>query len=1121
MADNYNILLDKLDAFIRKYYKNRMIRGMMYSVGLVVGFFLLIAVMEYFGRFDTTGRTILFWGFALSSVFIIGRFIIQPLIKIYRLGKVISYEQASVIVGTHFPEVKDKLLNTLQLKQLSSTHGAGMSLVEASIDQRASELRPVPFSSAIDLGENTRYLKFALPPLLIFLFLLFTDAKILKDSTNRLVNHGTEFVEEAPFQFNIVNDKLEVPRQEDFLLELEIDGELVPDKVFLKVDGATYKMDKRNSRTFSHMFKNIQSSTDFKFAADKFYSKEYNLKVLPKPVLLGFQVSLIPPAYTGEPTQTLRNVGNLSVPAGTKARWQFNTENTDVLSIYYKDSVYTPDPEQKDLYFFNDRLWRNGEYAVSTRNSFMSNKDSIIYSINVVPDLYPEISVEQQSDTADDRRVYFRGEIKDDYGFSRLTFNYTYLQSASDSIIAGRVQSEEVNFSAGQSADQFFHYWDMTALGIAAGEEIEYYFEIWDNDGVNGAKSTRSKTQSFKAPSKDELAAEQEKSNEEIKDELEKAIKESQELQKEVEEVKREVMDKKELNWQDKKKIEKLLEKQKNLENRMDNIQQQNENKLEKQERYQKQENENLLDKQKQLQELFEQVMSPEMKELYRQMEEMMKELDQEKIQEQLEQMEMTNEEIEEELDRNLELFKQLEVEMKAEEIKEKLDELAEKQKELAEKTEKGEESTEDLKKEQEELKEEFEQVKDDIDALEKLNEELEEPNDMDTESMEEDVDDAQDDSSNELDKGNESKAAESQKEAGEKMEQMSAMMANMAGGGGEEEQEEDMDALRALLENIIDLSFDQEGVMDQMKGISKDDPKYVDHGQFQRKLKDDAQIIKDSLLALSKRVMQIAPKVNKEISSINSNMSKAIDAFSDRQTPEVLSKQQYVMTSLNELALLLDDALQQMQKEMASMMQGTGNCSKPGGKGQGKPGKNGKPKSMSQMQKAMQEKLKGLQKGMSPGQSGMPGRSGMSEKLAKTAAEQGALRRALEEKAKELNEDGSGNGNQLKKIAKDMEEVERDIVNNDVTRETINRQQEILTRLLQHEKAEKEREYDNKRKSNEAIEYQISNPDKYFEHNQMKQKEIELLRTVPPDLRPYYKNKVNEYFIKFDQQTR
>ena len=44
MRSDYDLLIQKLDAFIRKFYKDRVIRGALYSVALLVLFFLGIAL---------------------------------------------------------------------------------------------------------------------------------------------------------------------------------------------------------------------------------------------------------------------------------------------------------------------------------------------------------------------------------------------------------------------------------------------------------------------------------------------------------------------------------------------------------------------------------------------------------------------------------------------------------------------------------------------------------------------------------------------------------------------------------------------------------------------------------------------------------------------------------------------------------------------------------------------------------------------------------------------------------------------------------------------------------------------------------------------------------------------
>ena len=118
--DNYNTLHEKLDAFIRKYYKNQLIKGLIYGIGLVLAFFLIANLLEYFGQFQPTGRAVLFWVFVASSLGLLMKYIAAPLIKLTSIGKIISHEQAAEIVGNHFSDVRDKLLNTLQLNHMTS-----------------------------------------------------------------------------------------------------------------------------------------------------------------------------------------------------------------------------------------------------------------------------------------------------------------------------------------------------------------------------------------------------------------------------------------------------------------------------------------------------------------------------------------------------------------------------------------------------------------------------------------------------------------------------------------------------------------------------------------------------------------------------------------------------------------------------------------------------------------------------------------------------------------------------------------------------------------------------------------------------------------------------------------
>src|SRR6188768_174459 len=157
MTSNYDILLNKLDEFIRKYYKNQLIKGGIYVFTALLGAWLVFTSLEYFGHFGIAVRTVLFWSFILAAGVSLWKMVFTPLFHLNRLGKIISHEQAASIIGTHFPNVQDKLLNTLQLKAESDRLGNQNVLLLAGIDQKIEELKPVPFASAIDLGKNRRY----------------------------------------------------------------------------------------------------------------------------------------------------------------------------------------------------------------------------------------------------------------------------------------------------------------------------------------------------------------------------------------------------------------------------------------------------------------------------------------------------------------------------------------------------------------------------------------------------------------------------------------------------------------------------------------------------------------------------------------------------------------------------------------------------------------------------------------------------------------------------------------------------------------------------------------------------------------------------------------------------
>jgi hypothetical protein len=1079
-------------------------------------------------------RTVLFYLFILTSLFVFLKYIVIPLSKLYKLGQLISYEEAANIIGKHFSNVQDRLLNVLQLQANSQQSTTNNQLIEASIDQKIKELKPVPFTNAVDLSENKKYLKYALIPVLLITVILFSAPSIITDGTKRLVKHNEYFEKEAPFQFVITNNDLKTVAQEDFELKVKLTGDEVPENVFVEIDGNEFKLDKENIVNFNYVFKNVQKTINFQLSADGFKSKEYALVALPNPLLLNFDIALAYPKYLNKKDETVKNTGDLVVPAGTKVNWDFNTQNTNQLRLNFNDTSFAVSPTAENAFNYSARFFRDKTYSVTTANQFLKSKDSVTYAINVIPDAYPQINVVEKKDSTSTKRIYFRGEVKDDYGFNKLTFNYRFItnndSAATEKYKKMTTNSSVVAISNVATQDQFYHYWDINELGITPGDQIEYYFEVWDNDGVTGSKSTRSQKMIFKAPTLKEIAENSDKNNNKIKDDLQESIRQAKDIQKELSDLQRKVAEKKTLSWEEKKKLQDLLDKQKNLQQKVENIKNENQQNNQQQSEY-KQPDEKIAEKQKQLEELFDKVMTPELKEKYNELQKLLEKLDKDKVQEALDKMKLDNKDLMKELDRNLEIFKQLEVEQKLQQNIDKLNELAKKEDEQAKKTEEKNADSKEQKQKQDELNKQFEDLKKDVKEMEKKNSELEEPNKMEnTEQSQQEVQKEMQNSSEQLNNNQKKNASKSQKNAAQKMQQMAQQMEQMQAQMSASAESEDIDKLRGILENLIQLSFGQEGLMGELSKAKTNDPQFFKINQKQKKLQDDSKMIEDSLLALSKRVPQVQASVNREISAINMNMEKAVEEIKEAPTPsfdgknhkqEGLSRQQFAMTSINNLALMLNESLSQMQAQAKSKKPGNGSCNKPGGNGQ-KPSIGSMRKMQEQLNKQIQKLKEGMEKnGNKPGQKpgdkpGMAG-TGMSQELAKLAAQQAAIRQELQKMADQINKDGKGAGG-LSKLADKMEETETDLVNKLLSQETINRQQEILTRLLESEKAEKEREMDEKRQSNEAKNENFSNPNEFLEYNSLKQKETELLKTVPPSLNPFFKTKVNQYFNNFEK---
>ncbi|MCD6366940.1 MAG: hypothetical protein J7L46_05305, partial [Bacteroidales bacterium] len=1076
MNRDYKILIRKLDRFIRYYYRTRVLKGLTLFAAYFILTVILASIAQYFGHFSIGIRTFIF---DVLLAFFIGLFlwyILFPLLKVFKISKTISYNKAAQIISRHFAEIQDKLLNTLELYRLGKHSPYSADLLLASIEQRTNQLSPFPFTEAVDVKRLFRYLLFFLASLMLAVVLFTAKPMIFNQGTKPILQHSVYFENPAPFSFRLLNDSLSVVAGEDLTVKVAVAGNYIPETVEINYAGNSFLMKKTKKGDFAYSFKSVNNNLSFHFSAEDIESRSYDITVFPAPSITNLMVTVTSPAYTALPSEVLQNIGNLSIPEGSQVKWEIKAENVDSVNFIFNNTDFVFAQAENNIFSLSKRFLKNTGYQVGYQNKFVKKNKIFNYRIKTIPDLYPEISVKQFVDSLQPTLFYFGGNIKDDYGFTKMTFNYSV---GKDSVVKLPVEINSKTITQG-----FEYGFDFAGI-VATETKISYYFEVWDNDGIHGPKSSRSSVFQFSKPSKGELDSLENAVNESVEKKLKTSQKLAKDIQKNIEKLKKDKIAKNLTSWEKTKILQNISQQQKQLQQTMEDLAKENQQKNNKVSSFSEQ-SQKLMEKQKQIEDLLNNLMDDELKKMLDELEKLMDKADEKQLDQQTDQMQMSYEQLEKQLDKNMEILKRFEVEKKVEQTVDDLQKLAEKQEKLSKESKDKKNTTEDLAQKQEDQKAEFEKVMEKYKEAQEKNKELEQPYQM------EDFDQQKEEVAQEFDKGKKSlnekkrsKASQSQKKNAQSLSQMSKQMQQMMDQQMQQQQTEDLNNLKQIIDNLTTFSFEQEDLMSQLKKTSFRDPKLGNLIEKQHKLSESFQIIQDSLYTLSKRIPMINQPITKEITHILQWQEKVFNQAKEGNTRGAASTQQFIMTSANNLDLLLSELAQQMQSQM---QQKAGNqmCQNPG---------SGAPK-MGQMKAQMQSLKQQLQQMISQMKNGPSGKGQgkngkqIGKSLAQYEKFRDALRQLMDNNGT-LSPEATQKLNQINQL---IQENINDLIDKNITPNLVKRQDRIITRLLEAENSDFQRKTDKERKSHEGKELPKADVTNFFEKYENKYRFSDLL---------------------------
>ena len=1104
--EGIKILKDNLNKFLRKYYLNQTLRGIIFFVIFAILIILFFSLTEHFSRLNTTGRSILFFTALIAIVAFVFTFILFPISKFFKITKTLSLKNSAIEVSDKMPEITDKLVNIIELDAEDSSIYT-TDLLIAAINQKSEQLKVFDFRKAVNYKQNYKYLKYLIPVILVLLLIFVFNPQIITGSTERIVSYNKEFIQETLVVLQLKSKNLTVRRGEDFKIVAKSVGKVNPSEVYISFGGKDMKMRKNpeNKTEFYYEFKNLNNSLDFKLYSSDFESTKYKLKVLSPPVVLDFFLKVNTPAYTLVKDTIFKNIGDISLPAGSYVTWSFKTLSTDSLLFNTKFKKYFP-KSINNAFIYQQRVLKDLNYSVKVINTHFKNEDFINYKLSVIPDLFPQIAVEQKVDSTVLSRRFFKGFVQDDYGVSKLAFKYSIIDLENPKNDNNKFETIFVPVSKISEQQEFYYSFDISQLTLNEGYSVKYYFEVYDNDAVIGSKSARSQIFNYTKPSFKEELNQFDKLNQDAQNTLSEAMAKAKDLQKSLKDFQKSSIDNSATDWEKKQFIQNLATKQDELRRLIEESKKQL-NKAEQLAKSDKQDEE-LAKKLEELQKLTDELLTDEIKKLMDEINKLADKFDQEKLDELINQQSEEFKDLDKMLERNLELLKRFKVEQKVEKVASELEKLAEETQKLSEETKKGDQTKEQLSKKNEEIKEKYNTLEQEYNEAQDENKQLETPYKLDEFQEEsEQIKEEFSNSEEKLQKGKNKKASESQKQNSQNMKKMAKSMQSMMQQNTQSQDSENLENLKTILENLISLSFSQESLSEKFQGLSHKDPKYGEYAEEQLTIRNEYDLISDSLFSLSKRMFVLANIINKETSIIDDNIALAIENLKQHKTRNAVIGQVKVMQSSNNLALLIASLIDQMS------MEGSGSG---GGSGKPKKGKAQKPDfdGMKQQQEGLKKQLEEMLKKMKEGGNKPGGEQGQlpsDKQLAQMLAQQEIFRQKLAEmKSKHsLGQDTKKLLNEVSQLTKKNEEQ---LINKRITPELFERQKLIQTRLLEAEQAENKRKTEPKREAKTAKDLDYPSPEDVFLKDKNDSGIKENLNKDQLLLKPFYRKVFEQY---------
>ena len=966
----------------------------------------------------------------LCLLYLIARFCVLPFIRPPSLDRI------ALRVEQHFGGLQQHLISALQLWRQRNREEHATALVDAAIIQAERATQHLPYETLIDRKPPIRAATAVVVLALLGLLLHAGWPTALSGAAQRLANPQTPYTRPADTYIILQPGNVEIVGGEPLALTAQFSG-VIPRtaRLYIREKGVhtwtSFVLPVKQAGA-SHHFPNMARSFDYRLSAHDAQTPTYTATVHPRPIVTHISHRDRFPPHTAMPNRIDQQGGDIIVPTGTQVSLTIEANKPlESAALVFDDATELPAAVSSSLAQATLTVKKDGRYRVHLRDPQMiANKDPVSYRIVALPDQPPDVRLlrpGQDIDLTESMRVSLVAEAFDDYGISRLELRYRKDDDTDHILPIITTPGREIETS---------YNWDMSNLNLLPGDQITYRIRAYDNNPRPSFGETATFT--IRMPSLFEIHREADKTQRESIDEIETVQQRGRELDTRLKELARDMLTKDKLDWQEKRELEKVRQTQEQLAEQIESTAEQLDRALDRLQESGLLEDDTL-QKLEELQILLSQIRTPELADVMKKLDEAIKKADANMVREALEQFQMEREKFRETLDRTLALLQRVQRQQTLDALNQKLEELAQAQDQITQNIER--EPAEDLTRRQARIARDTEQLRTE---LQQAAEKMDSPTDSDLNQIADAIQNKQltprmDQVRQDLAMGQRQRAEKNSDSLARDMQNLSQSLAQSRQRFIQRQKAEIARELNRVLHDLLTLSQAQERTAQRANEAgNRDDtaPLALDQARAMTGASRMAQRLMDA----SQKTFFIPPSAQAALGHALNKMEGAAEQLNAGNANQASQLAREALGEINRAAMMVQNALGQL----ASSESGTG---------------------FEEMMAKMAQ-LAQQQGALNAQTENLFGQQGGQPSWQKLAAQQRAIQEALNALRGELARQQREMLGDLGKIASDMRETSRELLQRRVAPQTLMRQRQILSRLLDAQQAMRSRGKSKKRQA-------------------------------------------------------